>query len=393
MTLEFLQDERARLVRLGLWRTLRPLESPTGPVVTVAGCELLQLSSNDYLGLSADGRLRAAAAAASEVWGTGTGASRLITGTNLLHTEVEARLAALKGAADAVLFSSGYLANLGTIQALVGPKDAVVSDTLNHASIIDGCRLSGARILVYPHADPTAAAQLLEKARREGARRLLLITDSVFSMDGDLAPLVALSQVARRHQAIFMVDEAHATLLLGEGRGAVSGLGLRAELEVDVIVGTCSKAVGALGGFVAGSRELCDFLRNRARSFVFDTAPPAGVLGAIRRALELSEAEPERRQRVLAHARRLADALRALDYAVPEPAAAIVPVMIGEAERALRLAERLRELGILAVAIRPPTVPPGTARLRLCPIATHSDEQIDEVIAAFARLREVVLRG
>lgn len=393
MTLEFLQDERARLVRLGLWRTLRPLESPTGPVVTVAGCELLQLSSNDYLGLSADGRLRAAAAAASEVWGTGTGASRLITGTNLLHTEVEARLAALKGAADAVLFSSGYLANLGTIQALVGPKDAVVSDTLNHASIIDGCRLSGARILVYPHADPTAAAQLLEKARREGARRLLLITDSVFSMDGDLAPLVALSQVARRHQAIFMVDEAHATLLLGEGRGAVSGLGLRAELEVDVIVGTCSKAVGALGGFVAGSRALCDFLRNRARSFVFDTAPPAGVLGAIRRALELSAAEPERRQRVLAHARRLADALRALDYAVPEPAAAIVPVMIGEAERALRMAERLRELGILAVAIRPPTVPPGTARLRLCPIATHSDEQIDEVIAGFARLREVVLRG
>jgi glycine C-acetyltransferase/8-amino-7-oxononanoate synthase len=281
-----------------------------------------------------------------------------------------------------VLFGSGYLANIGAITALVGRGDAVLSDAWNHASIIDGCRLSGAEIAVYPHGDAEACGRLLAEKRAAGKRRILLVTDSVFSMDGDLAPLPELAQLARRYEAMLLVDEAHATGVLGDGCGAVFAAGLAGQVEA--LVGTCSKALGSMGGFVAGPRTLCDYLRNRARAYVFDTAPPPTVLAATLRAVEIVQAEPRLGERATRHAQRLYRELSALGYSVLPPAAAIVPVLLGESERAVALSESLRQKGVLALAIRPPTVPPNTARIRLCPMATHSDEDIEKVIAAFA---------
>lgn len=386
--LGWLEGEAAALKGQSLWRTARTLTgaSTATPIVELDGERLLLLCSNNYLGLASDARLGEAAAAAALAHGVGSGASRLVSGTGELHVQLEERLAAWKRSEDCVLFSSGYLANQGTIAALVGRGDAVISDALNHASIIDGCRLSGAEIGVYPHADVAACARLLHKARAAGRRRLLLVTDSVFSMDGDLAPLGELVPLARQHGAMVLVDEAHATGVLGQGRGALAQLGL--EGQVDAIVGTCSKALGSVGGFVAGSRLLCDYLRNRARGYVFDTAPPPPVLAATLRALAILEAEPALSEQVCRHAQRLAAGLQALGYQVMRPDAAVVPLLVGDSAAALALGERLRQRGVLALAIRPPTVPPGTARLRLCPMASHTDAQIEQVLAAFKAIRD-----
>jgi 8-amino-7-oxononanoate synthase len=396
--LAWIDEASAALKRANLWRTPRvtnglphdptsglPSGPATGPIVEVDGERLLLLCSNNYLGLAADPRLAEAAAEAARRHGSGSGASRLVSGTQRLHQALEAALARFKGTEDCVLFSSGYLANLGTIAALVGRGDAVVSDAWNHASIIDGCRLSGAEIAVYPHGDLDACEAAL--VRVAGRRRRLLCTDSVFSMDGDLAPLPGLIALGRRHGAMLLVDDAHATGVLGAGRGALADLPGGAADNVDALVGTCSKALGSAGGFVAGSRALCDYLRNRARSFVFDTAPPPPATAATLRALSIVEAEPQLGQRVRAHAARLHRGLQALGYRVPPPAAAIVPVIVGDSAQALALSDGLRRRGILAPAIRPPTVPAGTARIRLCPMASHDEAQIDQVIAAFADLR------
>ncbi|HRI51409.1 MAG TPA: aminotransferase class I/II-fold pyridoxal phosphate-dependent enzyme, partial [Pseudomonadota bacterium] len=317
----YLEAQTQALKDAGLWRTLQPLAGAPGPTVRIGEEELVLLCSNNYLGLAADPRLAEAAAEATRALGTGSGASRLVCGSLALHGELEQQLARLKGKDDCVLFSSGYLANLGTIAALCGRGDTVVSDQLNHASIIDGCRLSGADIAVYPHADAAACAELVGRARG----RVLIVTDGVFSMDGDLAPLAELAAVAERHGAWLMVDEAHSIGVLGDGgagAAAARGVGDR----VAVVMGTLSKALGSAGGFVAGSRLLCDYLRNRARSFVYDTAPaPAGVAAALT-ALTVLAAEPARRRQVMAAAQLVARELAALGYAVPQPAAAIVPV-------------------------------------------------------------------
>ena len=370
------------LAEADLRRHLTVVDSPPGPTVVIDGAEHVLMCSNNYLGLAGDPRLAHAAALAAKEWGAGSGGSRLVSGSTSLHAEAEARLAAFEGAADCLLFSSGYLANVGTISALVGPGDAVVSDALNHASIIDGCRLSGARVEVYRHGDAAHAARLVAEVAATGSGRVLVVTDSVFSMDGDVAPLADLVAVAESTGAFLVVDEAHATGVLGPaGRGAVAAAGL--EGRVDAIVGTCSKALGSAGGYVAGSADLCDWLRNRARTFVFDTAPAPASVAATLAALDVLEAEPERAGRVLAHARRLAAGLRDLGYDVWEPAAAVVPVVVGKAADALALGARIRDRGGFAPPIRPPSVPPGTARIRLCPMATHTDAHVDAVLAAF----------
>ncbi len=271
----FLQTQSEALMRAGLWRTIESLQSPPGPTVRIDNQELILLCSNNYLGLATDPRLIAAARAAAKQLGVGSGASRLLSGSLALHDALEQRLARLKGCADCVLFSSGYLANVGTLAALLQPGDTVLSDRLNHASIIDGCRLSGAQIAVYPHRDLDAAAALLTRA----SGRVLIVTDSVFSMDGDLAPLPQLLDLAEQHGALLMVDEAHATGVLGHGLVAKLGLAGR----VPIVMGTCSKALGSLGGFVAGSKLLCDYLRQRAllsiqdlvRSVLLDSDDPA----------------------------------------------------------------------------------------------------------------------
>jgi 8-amino-7-oxononanoate synthase len=342
----------AQLERESLRRRLEPLESPVGARVRVDGRELLNFSSNDYLGLAADERVVAAARAALDVHGLGAGASRLVVGDTTAHQSLERALARFEGTEAALLFNSGYAANVGALTALFGPGDVLFSDALNHASLIDGCRLSRARVVVYPHRDVEALEALLRE--NPGVRRAV-VTDTVFSMDGDRAPLAALREVCTRHGAALFVDEAHGTGVLG-----ATGRGL-CELEgvtPDVHVGTLSKALGSFGGFVCGSVALRELLLNRARTLIFSTALPAAVCVAAETALELVREGSLQRK---------LDSHRAAFGAAPS---AIVPVVYGSADGALAAAAALREAGFLVKAIRPPTVP--TSRLRISLSAAHS---------------------
>jgi 8-amino-7-oxononanoate synthase len=368
-------DVAARLEELrerGLYRRLRLIEGPQGPRVLLSGREVLLLCSNDYLGLAADPRVREAAAEAALRWGAGSGASRLISGNMEPHRELEAALASFKGYERALLFGSGYLANTGTIAALAGPGEVVFSDELNHASIIDGCRLARAETAVYRHNDIQHLESLLRAA---AGRPALIVTDGIFSMDGDVAPLAELLQVARRHGARLMVDEAHATGALGPGgRGAVAAAGLSG--KVDVVMGTMGKALGSYGAYVCANAETVDYLVNRARPFVFSTAPPPPVIGAARAALGVLEAEPERVVRLMANAGVLREALAAEGFAAGASTTQIVPIEIGEAEATMELCERALERGVFAQGIRPPTVPEGSSRLRFTVMATHEPAEL-----------------
>ena len=351
----------------GLHRRLRLVSSPQGPRVLLDGRAVLLLCSNNYLGLADHPKVRRAAADAALRWGTSSGASRLISGNMSLHTELESGLAGFKGKASALLFGSGYLANTGTIAALAGRDEVVFSDELNHASIIDGCRLARAETFVYRHADTEHLAWGLRKA---GGRAGLIVTDGVFSMDGDLAPLAELAELAGRHGCRLMVDEAHATGCVGpDGRGSVAAAGLTD--EVDVIMGTLGKALGGYGAYVCGSAELTDYLLNSARPFIFSTAPPPPVVAAAAAALELLSARPKRVERLAANALALRDALAAEGLDPGPSKTQIVPIVVGEAEAAMALCERTLAQGVFAQAIRPPTVPAGTCRLRMTAMATH----------------------
>jgi 8-amino-7-oxononanoate synthase len=368
-------DVAARLEELrerGLYRRLRLVEGPQGPRVLLDGREVLLLCSNDYLGLAADPRVREAAAEAAMRWGAGAGAARLISGNMEPHRELEEALAGFKGYERALLFGSGYMANVGTIQALAGPGEVVFSDELNHASIIDGCRLARAETAIYRHND----VEHLERLLRESAGHpALIVTDGVFSMDGDIAPLAELLELARRYGARLMVDEAHATGAVGPGgRGTVAAAGLSG--EVDVVMGTMGKALGSYGAYVCGSAETVEFLVNRARSFIFSTAPAPPVIGAARAALGVLEAEPERVDRLLRNARALGDALAAEGFATGPSSTQIVPIEIGEAEPTMALCEQLLERGVFAQGIRPPTVPEGSSRLRFTVMATHEPTEL-----------------
>jgi 8-amino-7-oxononanoate synthase len=368
-------DVAARLEELrerGLYRRLRLIEGPQGPRVLLSGREVLLLCSNDYLGLASDPRVRQAAAEAALRWGAGAGASRLISGNMQPHRELETRLAAFKGYERALLFGSGYLANSGTIAALAGPGETVFSDELNHASIIDGCRLARAETIVYRHNDVEHLRSLLGESAGSPA---LIVTDGVFSMDGDVAPLPELLELARRHGARLMVDEAHATGAIGPGgRGAVAAAGLSG--EVDVVVGTLGKALGSYGAYVCASSETVDYLVNRARSFVFSTAPPPPAVGAARAALGVLEGEPERVDRLTANARVLREALAAEGLTASGSTTQIVPIEVGEAEPTMELCERALERGVFAQGIRPPTVPEGSSRLRFTVMATHEPDDL-----------------
>ncbi len=376
--------ELARLEAAGLRRTLRPIDGPQDARVTIDGRSVLCLSSNNYLGLANHPDLIEAARAAARDLGVGSGASRLISGSMRVHHDLEARLAAFKRSQAALLFTSGYHANLGVIGALVGPGDAVFSDALNHASLIDGCRLSRAVVQVYPHND---LAALGEQLATVPARRRLIVTDSIFSMDGDAAPLAALCALAERHDAMLMVDEAHATGVVGpRGAGLVDALGLQAAVTVQM--GTLGKALGTFGAYVAGSRALIDLLVNRARTQVFTTALPPPIVAAAAAALTIVEREPERRTATRRNAARLRAGLRGLGYVVPgEDDSHILPVMIGDAEATMALSAALLAAGAFAHGIRPPTVPDGTARLRVTVMATHTEADINAAIAAFAAVR------
>lgn len=351
--------------------------------VRVGDQELLNLSSNDYLGLAQEARLIAAAQQAAARWGTGSTASRLIVGTYALHTEVEAQVAAFKGMARAALFNTGYMANVGIIAALMGRGDVILSDRLNHASIIDGIRLSGATFHRFPHRDLNRLEELLRQTAGVGNR--LIITDTVFSVDGDLAPLQELVSLKNRYGAWLMVDEAHATGIWGpNGAGLAEALGVAP--EVDIHMGTFSKALGSFGAYVAGEASLIEFLHNRARSFIYSTALPPPVLGAIQAALTMVAQEPERRHRVRAQAARFREQLQAGGMNTLNSQTQIIPVLVGDNRLALEFAARLRQSGIMAVAIRPPTVPPGGARIRFSLSAAHASQELEEAAAVITRI-------
>jgi glycine C-acetyltransferase/8-amino-7-oxononanoate synthase len=372
-----MSDVAERLEELresGLHRRMRLVEGAQGPRVLLEGREVLLLCSNNYLGLADHPRVREAAAEAALRWGAGAGASRLISGNMEPHQRLEERLAAFKGYEGALLFGSGYLANVGAISALAERGGVVFSDELNHASIVDGCRLARAETFVYRHGDVEHLAWGLREA---GGRGTLIVTDGVFSMDGDVAPLAALAELARRHDCRLMVDEAHATGALGPaGRGSVAAAGLSG--EVDLVVGTLGKALGSYGAYVCAPAELCEYLLNTARSFIFSTAPPPPVLAAAQAALELLEAEPERVERLRANAAALRRGLAAEGLAIEGGETQIVPLEVGEAGPTMELCEWLLKRGVFAQGIRPPTVPAGSSRLRFSLMATHEEDELRE---------------
>jgi glycine C-acetyltransferase/8-amino-7-oxononanoate synthase len=359
----------------GLHRRLRLLAGPQGPRVELDGRPVLLLCSNNYLGLAEHPRVRDAAAEAALRWGAGAGASRLISGTMEPHRRLESRLAEFKGYEAALLFGSGYLANTGAVAALAGRGEVVCSDQLNHASIVDGCRLSRAETFVYRHGDLEHLAWGLREA---AGRASLIVTDGVFSMDGDLAPLPQLLELARRHDCRLLVDEAHATGTIGPGgRGSVAAAGLSG--EVDVVVGTLGKALGSYGAYVCAGAETVDFLLNTARPFIFSTAPPPPSVAAAGAALELVTAERVARLRSNADRFRSALAAEGLDSGAARTQ--IVPVEVGGAEATMALCERLLESGVFAQGIRPPTVPAGSSRLRFTTMATHGEEELARAAA------------
>ncbi len=371
--MKFLEEALQGLKDADLYRELKTLSSAPEAHVTLGGRSFINFASNNYLGLSADERVKSAAAEAAREWGAGATASRLLGGTLELHDELERSLAAFKRTEACAVFPSGYHANLGTLQCLLSSDDTALVDRLAHASLIDGVRLSRATLRVFRHNDPS---DLEKKLRGRGRRgRVWIITESVFSMDGDVAPLAEIVGLARRYGAHTYVDEAHGTGVWGpEGRGVVNECGL--EKDVDVCMGTLSKALGSAGGFVCGGRSLIEWIRNRSRSFIYSTALPPPSLAAALKSLELVQQEPWRRKKLFDLTARLRAGLRQPE-SLNSP---IVPFLVGSEKETLRLSRLLWDEGIFAPAIRPPTVPKGTSRLRFSLTAGHTEADVDRVV-------------
>jgi glycine C-acetyltransferase len=380
-SLDYLKKELAQLEQSGAAIHPRTLEGEQLPRARFDGRDVVNLASNNYLGLAAHPRLKEAASKAAAELGAGSGAVRTIAGTMTLHRELEKRFAAFKGAEDAIMFQSGFTANSGTVAAILSKEDVIVSDQLNHASIIDGARLSRAEIKVFPHKDAAAADKLLEETKADG-RRQLLVTDGVFSMDGDIAPLPDLCDVAERHGAIMMIDDAHASGVLGEnGRGTVDHFGVHG--RVDIQVGTLSKAIGVLGGFIAGPAYLIEWLVNRGRPFLFSTSAPPAVAAACIVALDILEEEPERVQRLWDRTRFFKEGLRSLGYDTGASETPITPVIAGEDRAAQDLSRLLFDEGVFTPAIVFPTVAKGSARVRTIVTSEHTERDLQEALDAF----------
>lgn len=381
--LGFLREEIDSLRDQGLYNTIRRIDGPQGPWLEIDGRQVLNFCSNNYLGLANDPRLVSAAKAALDRHGIGPGAVRSIAGTMAIHTELERRLAAFKGVEAAISLQSGFVANLGTISALVGEGDAVISDALNHASIVDGVRLCKASRYVYQHADVDDLERTLSQARDDGAGRILVISDGVFSMDGDIAPLDGIVAAADRYDAIVMVDDAHGEGVLGDGgRGIVDHFGLHGRVEVEV--GTMSKAFGVVGGYVAGPAVLIDWLRQRARPFLFSSAVTPPDAAACIAAVDVMEESTELVDRLWANARRFRSAMTSLGLDTGRTQTPITPVILGDEALAQRFSRRLFEdQSVFAQAIAYPTVPRGTARIRVMVSAAHSEEDLDRGETAF----------
>ena len=380
----WLKSELDQLHQAGLWRSLRSVTTaPTGRVL-LDGRDVILLGSNNYLGLSVHPIVTEAAVTAARKYGTGASASRLMSGNCDLYTELESKIAKVKETEAALVFGSGYLANIGTIPVLAGDGDLILSDALNHASLIDGCRLSHATKQIYRHCDIEHLESLLTQSTK--FRRRLIVTDGVFSMDGDIAPLPEICALADRYDAMVMVDDAHSFGVLGEkGGGTVEHFGL--ENRGVIQMGTLSKAVGGLGGYVAGSTDLINFLVNRARSFIFTTGLPPATLAAASAALDVIRSTPELRQRLSSNVLLLKNALLEKGFELLPSETQILPLILGAADVASCFAEALLSHGVYAPAIRPPTVPEGTSRLRLSVIASHTPEDLETAVEGFVAAR------
>ncbi|MDZ4163576.1 MAG: 8-amino-7-oxononanoate synthase [Smithellaceae bacterium] len=379
---DFIKETLAGLERDGLRRNLQSLSPLAGGRISLEGRPFLNLSSNDYLGLSQHEELKEAAAEAARRWGVGAGASRLITGNHQFYELLEEKIARFKRKEAAIVFSSGYMANIGVLSSLIERGDRVFSDELNHASIIDGIRMSRGQLFIYRHKDADHLEYLLENS--SGVGKAIIVTDTVFSMDGDVAPLERLVEIRRKHGCLLVVDEAHATGVIGEhGRGVAEYLNL--EGEIDVTVGTFSKALGSYGAFAAGKRDLIDFFLNRARSLIYTTGLPPAVIATNIAALGLVEKYPDLRQKLRDNTHLLHKALQEMGFRLPPAETAILPLMVGETTKVIELSEGLFQEGIIAKPIRPPTVPEGTARLRITASAAHRREDLEAAIAAFER--------
>jgi len=379
-----IEAELRAIKAASLYRTLRRVENDQGPILRLDGREVVNFSSNNYLGLANHPALAEAAKNAIDRYGVGAAASRLISGNMALHEELENRLAEFKATEAALVFNSGFQANTGILSTLAGDGDAILSDELNHASIIDGCRLSRAKTIVYAHCDLNRLESALKQSA--GARRRLIVSETIFSMDGDQAPLAGIVELAEKYRAAVMVDEAHATGIFGPGgAGVVSQLGLGGRVFVQM--GTLGKALGGFGAYVAGSRALRELLINRCRSFIFTTALPPAVMASALTAIDIVAREPERREALWRNCRRLSDGLNQLGFPTAAPQSAIVPLILGDAEKCMRFSERLLESGIFVQGIRPPTVPAGTSRLRITLMATHRSEHIDRALKVFAAIK------
>jgi len=382
--LSFLHDQIELWKQEGTFQRLRVLQSESAAESRFDGKQVINLASNNYLGLTTHPKLREAALEAVRKYGVGSGAVRTISGTMSLHMQLEERIAAFKNVEACVVFQSGFAANAGTVSAILGPDDHIISDELNHASIIDGCRLSKARIHVFPHKDVAGAEKILTELDSAGGRKLL-ISDGVFSMDGDIGPLPGLVEAAEKHGAIMMVDDAHSSGVLGRnGRGTIDHFGLHG--RVDIQVGTLSKAIGVLGGYVCGSRDLIEFLYHRARPFLFSTSHPPAVAAACIAAFDVLEQEPERMESLWTNTRYFKKGLSAAGFNTGISETPITPVIVGEAKLAHELSRALFDEGVLATGIGFPTVAKGKARVRTIVTATHTEQELDRALEVFSKV-------
>ncbi|EST89665.1 8-amino-7-oxononanoate synthase [Vagococcus lutrae LBD1] len=382
---QFLAEGLAELKDNGMYNEIEPLSSPNGPMIQIGEKELINLSSNNYLGLATDSSLKAVAKEAIDEWGVGAGAVRTINGTLDLHLELEQELAKFKGTEAAIAYQSGFNCNMAAISAVMGKGDVILSDELNHASIIDGCRLSGAKIVRVKHSDMVDLRQKAQEVRESGLyKKAMFITDGVFSMDGDIAKLPEIVEIAKEFDIMVYVDDAHGSGVLGKGHGTVKHFGL--EKEVEFQIGTLSKAVGVVGGYVAGSQALIDWLKVRSRPFLFSTAVTPADAAAATAALRRIDEHPELNEQLWENARYFKEKLEALGFETGITETPITPVIIGDEQAAQDFSKRLYEEGVYVKSIVFPTVPRGTARVRNMPTAAHTKSMLDDALAVYEKV-------
>ncbi|MBC1530112.1 glycine C-acetyltransferase [Listeria booriae] len=381
----FLEPQLQALREQGLYNTIDTIEGPNGAIVKINGADLINLSSNNYLGFSNDARLKEKAIAATETYGVGAGAVRTINGTMTIHNELETKLAEFKHTEAAIAFQSGFNCNMGAISAIMTKNDAIISDELNHASIIDGCRLSGAKVLRAKHQDMDDLRRVTKEATESGSyEKIMYITDGVFSMDGDVAKIPEIVEIAEEFGLITYVDDAHGSGVMGGGAGTVKHFGLSD--KIDLQMGTLSKAIGAVGGYVAGSQQLIDWLKVRARPFLFSTSLTPATAAACIEAIDIMEHDPERMTKLWDNGTYLKKGLADLGFDIGHSATPITPCIIGDEKLTQQFSRRLLEEGVYAKSIVFPTVPKGTGRVRNMPTAAHTKEMLDEVLAIYEKV-------